>query len=44
MDGRKETGVCVIGMTEFKKGGGGVDLGDIWGRRTMVSRSTLQGR
>ncbi|OBZ67361.1 Methionyl-tRNA formyltransferase [Grifola frondosa] len=28
LDGREETGVCVIGMTERKKG---IDSGDIWG-------------
>ena len=34
MDGQKETGVCIIEMTEAKKG---IDSGEIWGAwRTMV--------
>ena len=34
LDGQKETGVCVIEMTELKKG---IDSGDIWGRTELVS-------
>ena len=34
LDGQKETGVCVIEMMEKKKG---IDAGEIWGRRHMVS-------
>lgn len=34
MDGKKETGVCVIEMMEKKKG---IDAGEIWGQRHMVS-------
>jgi hypothetical protein len=36
IDGVAETGVCVIGMTKFKRSAGGVDLGDVWGRVPMV--------
>ncbi|KAI0087412.1 Formyltransferase [Irpex rosettiformis] len=32
IDGLKETGVCVIEMTEYKKG---IDSGDVWGQRRM---------
>ncbi|KAL6301972.1 Formyltransferase [Sparassis latifolia] len=32
IEGRKETGVCVIQMTEFKKG---IDSGDIWGSKRL---------
>ncbi|EPQ52095.1 Formyltransferase [Gloeophyllum trabeum ATCC 11539] len=32
MDGRRETGVCVIEMMEKSKG---IDAGEIWGRREM---------
>ncbi|KAI0346402.1 Formyltransferase [Trametopsis cervina] len=35
MDGLKETGVCVIEMTEFKKG---IDAGEIWGVHKSVSK------
>ena len=38
LDGLKETGVCVIEMTEYKKG---VDSGDIWGQRRMVSHDRI---
>lgn len=34
LDGRTETGVCVIEMTEAKKG---IDSGDIWGQEKLVS-------
>ena len=34
MDGQQETGVCVIEMMEKKKG---IDAGEIWGCRRMVS-------
>lgn len=36
MDGQQETGVCVIEMTEWKKG---IDSGAIWATERMVSRT-----
>jgi hypothetical protein len=36
MDGRKETGVSILGMTKYVKGGGGVDLGEVWAQEHMV--------
>jgi methionyl-tRNA formyltransferase len=41
MDGATQTGVCVIGMTKFKRSAGGVDLGDVWARETMVCNDHL---
>lgn len=38
IDGRTETGVCVIEMMERRKG---IDAGEIWGMRTMVSSTRL---
>ena len=38
LDGQSETGVCVIEMMERKKG---IDAGEIWGMRRLVS-SRLQ--
>lgn len=38
MNGERETGVCVIEMTERKKG---IDSGAIWGCERMVSLSLL---
>lgn len=38
MNGERETGVCVIEMTERKKG---IDSGAIWGCERMVGLSLL---
>jgi hypothetical protein len=37
MRGEHETGVSVIGMTKVIKGGGGVDVGEVWGQEVLVS-------
>ena len=38
INGEKETGVCVLGMVELSKG---LDSGDIWGKKTVVSHTSL---
>lgn len=38
INGEKETGVCVLGMVELSKG---LDSGDIWGKKTVVSYTLL---
>ena len=41
LDGQSENGVCVIEMTEARKG---IDSGEIWGREQLVCVFLFRGR